>query len=473
MFCPKCGKELSNSAVFCTGCGSRMGEAPATATVAPELDFSAKIKEVLSSGLFLAIAILSTLNVLYYAGTNIIAILTAIAMWVIYGAAKSENNTCKTGLKFSSGIIRAKYIINWVAISVLAVILVILLIFVPMVKDVIEEAEEDFTEAMGEILDEIPDDFDIEEELDGLLDEIYSDKDMKKQINEEEKLTLLDENGEPELDEDGQIQRVDYHYEIHNLNQSQYGYLAHYKGENGVFDEQKQLYVILDTVERIDEKTDTPRYDVFIRFGKEKDLENSERVYKYYKDFEANYLEKLETLSDGTEVFQTKTTTLLDYHISVAENNTTFTTIYSEEGIVEQIKEIVKEVGIDFDRESVEEFLEKFGYESIENILDWMSDNRDGMLTKVLDMVTTTLIVVYAVMIVALILINILVIGRLKKFARSAWQAVEANDKTVINLKLLRSALVAAGIFSLTAPFAAAACFVGVALVARLRRELA
>ncbi len=149
-----------------------------------------------------------------------------------------------------------------------------------------------------------------------------------QQIKQEQKLTILDDNGEPELDDDGQIQRVDYHYEIHNLNQSQYSYLAKYKSENGAFDEQKQLYVILDTVERTNEKSDTPMYDVFIRFGKEKDLEDSERVNKYYKDFEANYLEKLETLSDGTEVFQTKTTMLLDYDVRVAANNTTFMFIF-------------------------------------------------------------------------------------------------------------------------------------------------
>ncbi len=321
MFCPKCGKELADAAAFCTGCGTRMGEASApaaTPAAAPALDFSAKIKEVLGSGLFLAIAILSTLNALMYAGANIISLLSAIAMWVIYGAAKSANHTCRTGLKFSSGIIRAKFIINWICISVLAVVLVILLIFVPMVKDVIEEAEEEFSRDLEEIFAEMPSDFDVEEELDELLDEIYSDKDTVKQ---------------------------------------------------------------------------------------------------------------LEALED--------------------------------------------ELNVDLDQKSVEKMLDKFGYSSIEKGIDWMSDNRDGVLTKLLDMVTTTLIIVYAVMIVALILINILVIGRLKKFARSAWQSVEANDKNIINLKLLRSALVTAGILSLGAPFAAAACFVGVALVAKLRRELA
>ena len=145
-----------------------------------------------------------------------------------------------------------------------------------------------------------------------------------QQIKQEQKLTLLDENGDPELDDDGQIQRVDYHYEIHNLNQTQYSYLAKYKSENGAFDEQKQLYVILDTVERKNEKDDKLMYDVYIRFGKEKNLEDSTIVNKYYKEFEKNYIKNLESLSDGTEFFQTKTTMLLDYDLRVAANNATF-----------------------------------------------------------------------------------------------------------------------------------------------------
>lgn len=150
-----------------------------------------------------------------------------------------------------------------------------------------------------------------------------------QQIKQEQKLTILDDNGDPELDDDGQIQKVDYHYEIHNLNQSQYSYLAKYKSENGAFDEQKQLYVILDTVERTNEKTGTPAYDVFMRFGKEKNLEDSAKVNQYFHEFEENYLEKLETLSDGTEQFQTKTTMLLDYDLRVAANNTTFLFIFA------------------------------------------------------------------------------------------------------------------------------------------------
>lgn len=150
-----------------------------------------------------------------------------------------------------------------------------------------------------------------------------------QQIKQEQKLTILDDNGDPELDDDGQIQKVDYHYEMHNLNQSQYNYLAKYKSENGAFDEQKQLYVILDSVERMNEKTGTPMYDVFMRFGKEKNLEDSAKVNQYYNEFKDNYIEKLETLSDGTEQFQTKTTMLLDYDLRVAANNTTFLFIFA------------------------------------------------------------------------------------------------------------------------------------------------
>ena len=145
-----------------------------------------------------------------------------------------------------------------------------------------------------------------------------------QQIKQEQKLTLLDDEGKPELDEEGNIQRVDYHYEIHNLSQTQYSYLAKYKSENGAFDEQKQLYVIVDHVERQNEKDDKLVYDVYLRFGKEKNLEDSAIVNKYYNEFTSNYLSKLESLSDGTEFFQTKSTMLLDYNTRVAANNATF-----------------------------------------------------------------------------------------------------------------------------------------------------
>ena len=140
-----------------------------------------------------------------------------------------------------------------------------------------------------------------------------------QQIKQEQKLEL------DEVDEEtGEKIKVDYHYEIHNLTLSQYTFLSKYKGENGVFDEQKQLYVIVDTEKRINEFDNKEVYDVYIRFGKEKNLEDSAMVTKYYKDFEKNYKSVLANLEDDDVSFETKTTMLLDYNQRVAANNRTF-----------------------------------------------------------------------------------------------------------------------------------------------------
>ncbi len=139
-----------------------------------------------------------------------------------------------------------------------------------------------------------------------------------QQIKQEQKLEL------EEVDDEGNKIKTDYHYEIHNLTLSQYTFLAKYKGENGVFDEQKQLYVIVKEEKRINEFDDKEVYDVYLRFGKEKDLENSERVTKYYKDFEKNYLRVLANLEKDDVSFETKPTMLLEYNNRVAANNATF-----------------------------------------------------------------------------------------------------------------------------------------------------
>ena len=142
-----------------------------------------------------------------------------------------------------------------------------------------------------------------------------------QQIKQDQKLEL------EEVDDEGNTVKSDYHYEIHNLTLSQYTFLADYKGENGVFDEQKQLYVIVDYDKRINELDDKEVYDVYIRFGKEKNLEDSAMVTKYYKDFEKNYVSVLANLEKDDVSFETKTTMLLDYDSRVASNNATFVVI--------------------------------------------------------------------------------------------------------------------------------------------------
>ncbi len=142
-----------------------------------------------------------------------------------------------------------------------------------------------------------------------------------QQIKQEQKLELEEVD-----DETGENVRVDYHYEIHNLTLPQYIYLADYKGDDGVFYQQKQLYVIVDYEKRINELDDSEVYDVYLRFGKEKNIENSEMVTKYYKDFENHYIKSglLANLETDKVSFETKATMLLEYNERVAANNATF-----------------------------------------------------------------------------------------------------------------------------------------------------
>ena len=127
------------------------------------------------------------------------------------------------------------------------------------------------------------------------------------------------------------VEEYDYHYVIRNLTQGQYNYLEGYKRSQnmGILDRNKQLYVIVDSTERYNEREGKNVYDVYLRFGKEG--ANSATVQKYYKEFKQFYVDKLASLEpsyayqdpDQTN-FATENTLLLDYQSRVSGNNTTF-----------------------------------------------------------------------------------------------------------------------------------------------------
>ena len=88
----------------------------------------------------------------------------------------------------------------------------------------------------------------------------------------------------------------EYHLEMYGLSKSSYNYLKYYKSENGVFDEAKELYVITDTVEY--ERDGRMFYDIKIRFGKEKNIDNFAQVAEYYKVFVDTYMNVLNVLEE-------------------------------------------------------------------------------------------------------------------------------------------------------------------------------
>ncbi|MGM9634520.1 MAG: ABC transporter permease, partial [Candidatus Avispirillum sp.] len=127
------------------------------------------------------------------------------------------------------------------------------------------------------------------------------------------------------------VEEYDYHYVIRNLTQGQYNYLEGYKRSQnmGILDKNKQLYVIVDTTERYNEREGKNVYDVYLRFGKEG--ADAATVQKYYKEFKQFYVDKLASLEpsyayqDPNQTnFSVENTLLLDYQSRVSGNNTTF-----------------------------------------------------------------------------------------------------------------------------------------------------
>ena len=127
------------------------------------------------------------------------------------------------------------------------------------------------------------------------------------------------------------VEEYDYHYVIRNLTQGQYNYLEGYKRSQnmGILDKNKQLYVIVDTTERYNQREGKNVYDVYLRFGKEG--ADAATVQKYYKEFKQFYVDKLASLEpsyayqdpDQTN-FSVENTLLLDYQSRVSGNNATF-----------------------------------------------------------------------------------------------------------------------------------------------------
>lgn len=127
------------------------------------------------------------------------------------------------------------------------------------------------------------------------------------------------------------VEEYDYHYVIRNLTQGQYNYLEGYKRSQnmGILDKNKQLYVIVDTTERYNQREGKNVYDVYLRFGKEG--ADAATVQKYYKEFKQFYVDKLASLEpsyayqDPNQTnFSVENTLLLDYQSRVSGNNATF-----------------------------------------------------------------------------------------------------------------------------------------------------
>jgi RNA polymerase subunit RPABC4/transcription elongation factor Spt4 len=104
-------------------------------TPAPAHDLSGKFKIVFSDKLFLTIAVLISISVVFtFIGNfvlgflNVFSILFTIACWMLFATAKSSKSTfSQAGLKLASGTALALWIVQWVYVGLIVVITILVL----------------------------------------------------------------------------------------------------------------------------------------------------------------------------------------------------------------------------------------------------------------------------------------------------------------------------------------------------------
>ena len=164
MRCQSCGAVIEDNTSFCPICGARQdlslqklekryGSDPGAAdpaesyypddTVYGMSDVGERYSRAFREPLFLAVTILMTvaaaLSIFSFKGTDMgvefnmgaaIPILYAVALWMIYGEFRADKRQYSTtGLAIASGTTKAVFIINWVAVGLVAVLMVITILF--------------------------------------------------------------------------------------------------------------------------------------------------------------------------------------------------------------------------------------------------------------------------------------------------------------------------------------------------------
>ncbi|MBQ8914901.1 MAG: zinc ribbon domain-containing protein, partial [Clostridia bacterium] len=130
MNCPKCNANVPEGSAFCQNCGERV--AADNGAAAPESVFTpaaespvAAFARKFSSPLFLAIAIIVSAGAgasLLSGNLDILSVLMAVGLWIVYSASRSENTGLLTsGMRVINVGIKIAYIIVNVACGIIMV----------------------------------------------------------------------------------------------------------------------------------------------------------------------------------------------------------------------------------------------------------------------------------------------------------------------------------------------------------------
>jgi hypothetical protein len=138
-FCTNCGQPLDPVTRTCPVCGGTNADVPVQYQAPARSGFTPALKKRIGSGIMLALCILATISVVltffskstfsvsyFNVNFDILGILTTIAFWIVYAAARSpEYEMSIGGLKFTSVIITIIKVIFWIGFGVFVVIAIL------------------------------------------------------------------------------------------------------------------------------------------------------------------------------------------------------------------------------------------------------------------------------------------------------------------------------------------------------------